>query len=203
MDIATGQRIRNARPASARLSSCKTSRIWFAGDAPLGGTRFQTTNSEAGIRFATNRFNEGNWGCAPSVRSGKGRTARPAELGNEIAMELAQARAASAPATVAFSRLSPVERRILATWIATARKGGIETAEDLGLRPWPGLGTETVIGVFRSGHLLASWLIVGRGDSWAVASCGDSAVSARVSSLADALALVYPRDAGSQDRSDA
>jgi hypothetical protein len=110
-----------------------------------------------------------------------------------MAMQLAHARAAAAPTDTAFRRLSPVERRMLAEWIAAARKGGIDTVEDLGLRPWPGLETETVIGVFKSGHLLASWLIVGRDGVWAVASCGDSAVSSRVSSLAHALALIYPR----------
>jgi hypothetical protein len=113
-------------------------------------------------------------------------------------MEFGQARAAPAQADRAFGGLSSVERRILAGWIAAAREGGIETAEDLGLRSWPGIGSETVIGVFKSGHLLASWLIVGHGDCWAVASCRDNAVSSRVSSLADALALVYPRDPASR-----
>lgn len=107
-------------------------------------------------------------------------------------MESAQAQHVVPAANTAFGGLSPVERRTLASWIAAAREGGIDTAEDLGFRPWPGVGTATVIGVFKSGHLLASWLIVGRAGSWAVASCGDSAVSSRVSSLADALALVYP-----------
>jgi hypothetical protein len=108
-------------------------------------------------------------------------------------MEFAHARAAAAQTDAAFGSLSPLERSTLARWMAAARKGGIDTVEDLGLRPWPGVGTETVIGVFKSGHLLASWLIVGRDGFWAVASCGDSAVSSRVSSLADALALVYSR----------
>jgi hypothetical protein len=116
----------------------------------------------------------------------------------ETEMEFGQARAAPAQADRAFGGLSFAERRTLVGWIAAAREGGIETAEDLGLRRWPGIGSETVIGVFKSGHLLASWLIVGNGDRWAVASCGDNAVSSRVSSLADALALVYPRDPASQ-----
>jgi hypothetical protein len=107
-------------------------------------------------------------------------------------MEFGQAQPVFPVTASAFGGLSPGERRTLAGWIATARKGGcIDTAEDLGVRPWPALGTETIIGVFKSGHLLASWLIIGHAGSWAVASCGDSAVSARVPSLADALALIY------------
>jgi len=113
-------------------------------------------------------------------------------------MAFGHARTAPAQAGSAFGGLSSVERRTLADWIAAAREGGIETAEDLGRRSWPGIGSETVIGVFRSGHLLASWLIVGHGDCWAVASCGDNAVSSRVSSLADALALVYPLEPASR-----
>jgi hypothetical protein len=107
-------------------------------------------------------------------------------------MDFGQAQPVYALTASAFGGLSPGERRTLAGWVAAARKaGGIDTAEDLGVRPWPGLGTETVIGVFKSGHLLASWLIVGHDGSWAVASCSDSAVSKRVPTLADALALVY------------
>jgi len=116
-------------------------------------------------------------------------------------MEFARAQHVVPAANTAFGGLSPIERRTLAGWIAAAREGGIDTAEDLALRSWPGLGTDNIIGVFKSGHLLASWLIVGRADSWAVASCGDSAVSSRVASLAEALALVYPRKQGAQGRS--
>lgn len=108
-------------------------------------------------------------------------------------MEFGQARLAAAKSPSTFGGLNVSERRTLASWLEAARRGGIDTAEDLGVRPWPGLGTETIIGVFKSGHLLASWLIVGRSGSWAVASCGNNAVSSRVGSLADALELVYPR----------
>jgi hypothetical protein len=108
-------------------------------------------------------------------------------------MEFAQAQAAIAGSARPVGGLSPGEQRVLAAWITAARNGGIETAEDLGVRPWPGHGTETIIGVFKSGHLLASWLVVGHASEWAVASCGDGAVSRRVDSLAAALDLVYPR----------
>jgi hypothetical protein len=115
-------------------------------------------------------------------------------------MEFGQAQPVFPATASAFGGLSTLERRTLAGWIAAAHEGGIDTAEDLGIRPWPDLGTETIIGVFKSGHLLASWLIVGRAGSWAVASCGDSAVSARVPSLAAALDLIYPREPAVQDQ---
>lgn len=111
---------------------------------------------------------------------------------DESAMEFAQAQATLARSSRALSGLTPLERRVLDGWIAAAREGGIEAAEDLGFRQWPGHGTETIIGVFKSGHLLASWLVVGQAGAWAVASCGDGAVSPRLASLADALELVYP-----------
>lgn len=95
----------------------------------------------------------------------------------------------------AFGGLSPVERHTLSSWVAAARRGGIDTAQDLGARDWPDHGAQTVIGVFKPEHLLASWLVVGRDGDWAVASCGDGMVSARQSSLADALKLVYAQRA--------
>jgi hypothetical protein len=115
---------------------------------------------------------------------------------DESAMEFAQAQASLARSGRALSGLTPLERRVLDGWVAAAREGGIETAEDLGFRAWPGQGTETIIGVFKSGHLLASWLVVGQAGAWAVASCGDGAVSPRLASLADALELVYPSAPG-------
>lgn len=130
---------------------------------------------------------------APVADQGNSRTARPAVLSDGMEMESGQAQPVFPVTASAFGGLSTIERGTLAGWIAVARKGGIDTAEDLGVRPWPGLGTETIIGVFKTGHLLSSWLIVGRAGSWAVASCGDSVVSARVSSLGDALDLIYPR----------
>jgi hypothetical protein len=111
-------------------------------------------------------------------------------------MEFAQAQASLARSGRALGGLTPLERRVLDGWVAAAREGGIETAEDLGFRAWPGQGTETIIGVFKSGHLLASWLVVGQAGAWAVASCGDGAVSPRLASLADALELVYPSGPG-------
>jgi len=92
----------------------------------------------------------------------------------------------------AFGALMVPQRRYLFGWSEAARTTGIDAVEDLSLRPWPECDAETIIGVFRSGHLLASWLIVGHGGTWAVAFCGDGTVSDSVATLADALHLVCP-----------
>ena len=77
-------------------------------------------------------------------------------------------------------------------WHDAARASGIDSIEDLTHRPWPRGDADTIIGVFESDHLLASWLIVGQAGEWAVACCRDSAVSASVPTLADALQIVCP-----------
>ena len=106
-------------------------------------------------------------------------------------MEFGQARAHTAPEHT-FPGLSAAERRTLAGWVAHARNAGIDGAQDLSVRAWPESAVNTnIIGIFRSGHVLASWLIVGQGGSWAVASCGNGEVSQGVASLAEALALVH------------
>ena len=73
-----------------------------------------------------------------------------------------------------------------------ARTDGIDAVEDLHARSWPGPGAETIIGVFQAEHLLASWLVVGQGGTWAVASCSDGSVSRTLPSLMDALNLICP-----------
>lgn len=83
-----------------------------------------------------------------------------------------------------------MERQGLSRWLAAARRAGIDAAEDLGARNWPGVTADCVIGIFESGHLLASWLVVGQGGRWAVARCADGAVSPSFGSLSEALALV-------------
>jgi len=107
-------------------------------------------------------------------------------------MQFRRAQAVCAEPEPSFQRLNTSERRTLTGWITRSRPAGIETVEDLGVRDWPDLRAENIIGVFKTGHLLASWLIVGQAGSWAVASCADGAVSQRMASLEDALALVYP-----------
>jgi hypothetical protein len=91
-----------------------------------------------------------------------------------------------------FGGLTVPQRRYLFGWRDAATATGIDTIEDLSLRPWPDCEAETIIGVFRSGHLLASWLIVGHAGTWAVAFCRDGTVSESVATLADALHLVCP-----------
>ena len=105
-------------------------------------------------------------------------------------MQIRNAQALFAPPVAGFSELSANERRTLEGWLAASRAAGIEAVEDLRVRPWPEPGAHSIIGVFKAGHLLASWLIVGQEGAWAVASCADGEVSRRVVSLAEALTLV-------------
>jgi hypothetical protein len=91
-----------------------------------------------------------------------------------------------------FSRLPPQDRAALCTWLVAMRVAGIERIEDLGSRIWPAPRAEFILGVFRTSQPLASWLLVGDGGAWVVASCTDGAVSARHASLAAALATLQP-----------
>lgn len=94
-----------------------------------------------------------------------------------------------------FRGLGPRDRRLLSLWLAAVRPAGIDSAEDLGARPWPAATADCIIGVFKAGHLLASWLVVGHDGRWAVACCADGAVSRSFGSLADALEAVCPAGA--------
>lgn len=123
------------------------------------------------------------------------RTAQPTCASDESTMEFGHAHAVLASQDNGFRGLSPVERRTLSRWLAAARRAGIDAAEDLGVRPWPAPSADSIIGVFKAGHLLASWLIVGQSGSWAVACCADGNVSSPLDTLADALALVCPVEA--------
>lgn len=107
-------------------------------------------------------------------------------------MKLAQIHPQRPPPAHAFAALTVPQRRYLFGWSDAARATGIDLVEDLSFRPWPDCDADTIIGVFRSGHLLASWLIVGHGGTWAVAFCSDGTVSNSVPTLADALHLVCP-----------
>jgi hypothetical protein len=92
----------------------------------------------------------------------------------------------------AFGRLTVAQWRYLLGWSEAAQATGIDAVEDLALRPWPECDAATIIGVFQSNHLLASWLVVGHGGMWAVACCSDGTVSRSVPTLADALDLICP-----------
>lgn len=128
-------------------------------------------------------------GCRGSCRQ-----AQPTHLFAGPLMEFVDVHASQPATKQAFATLAPVQRRYLEGWRAAAKSAGIDAVEDLGTRPWPQPGADTIIGVFRSGHRLATWLIVGRGGTWAVACCAEGAVSGALPSLADALAIICPID---------
>ncbi|MGH7043387.1 MAG: hypothetical protein ACREFY_14855, partial [Acetobacteraceae bacterium] len=49
-----------------------------------------------------------------------------------------------------------------------------------------------ILGVFRTGEVRATWLVVGQEDGWAVASCERNEVLGSNPSLAGALAMILP-----------
>ncbi len=87
--------------------------------------------------------------------------------------------------------LSVDDRRHLLAWLDKARVGGIDATEDLRMRPWPMPVTAQVIGVFRTGMTMATWLVVGQNDLWTVVSVAESTVLATRPSLAAALAIIH------------
>ena len=113
-------------------------------------------------------------------------------MGSARDMALIQTHASRPHDDQPFATLSDVERRYLEGWSVAARASGIDAVEDLRGRAWPGPVAECIIGVFQSGHLLATWLIVGEAGSWAVACCADGRVSDTLPSLVEALEFVCP-----------
>jgi hypothetical protein len=93
--------------------------------------------------------------------------------------------------------LTVEERRYLLAWTNAARAHGIDAAEDLRLRPWPVPIMADVIGVFRAGEGMASWLVVGQNGLWTVVSVAESEVLATMPTLAEALAIIHAPSAGS------
>ncbi len=94
----------------------------------------------------------------------------------------------SGPASL---ELSVEDRRHLLSWLDGARASGIDATEDLRLRPWPMAVTAQVIGVFRSGMTMATWLVVGQNELWTVVSVAESTVLATRPTLAAALAVIH------------
>ncbi len=90
-----------------------------------------------------------------------------------------------------FRALHTEERSYLLDWQSRVREIGIDAVQDLAPRRWPCPIADTIIGVYKLGDELASWLVVGHAGWWAVSCCGDGTVSRSFGSLADALALVY------------
>lgn len=88
--------------------------------------------------------------------------------------------------------VAPEEREAVAEWLSRARLSGIELLQDLRDRPWPVVTDAAILGVFRTGEVRATWLIVGQDDSWAVASCERNEVIGSNPSLAGALAMILP-----------
>lgn len=91
----------------------------------------------------------------------------------------------------ASSGLSVEDRRHLLAWLDEARMSGIDATEDLRLRPWPMPITAQVIGVYRSGLTMATWLVVGQNGLWTVVSVAEGTVLATRPTLAAALAIIH------------
>ena len=89
------------------------------------------------------------------------------------------------------SGLTVEERRHLMVWTDSARESGIDATEDLRLRPWPLPVSAAVIGVFRTGEGMASWLVVGQNGLWTVVSVREGNVMATRPTLADALTVIH------------
>jgi hypothetical protein len=98
---------------------------------------------------------------------------------------------AEPPPESRFPQLRPEDRLAVMAWLDRARGSGVDDLQDLSSRPWGSIRAEHVIGVFRTGDVAASWLLVGHGGTWAVASWPTGAVSARYDTLAAALADLH------------
>lgn len=94
--------------------------------------------------------------------------------------------------------LSVDDRRHLLTWLDDARIAGIDATEDLRMRPWPMPVTAQVIGVFRTGMTMATWLVVGQNDLWTVVSVAESTILATRPTLAAALAIIHSPPAATE-----
>jgi hypothetical protein len=106
----------------------------------------------------------------------------------------ARTQTAALPLAEPFRLLTPEEQVYLQTWWKQAAPAGIDTVEDLMARPWPRPVADAIIGVFRSGEELATWMVIGRSGAWVVASCSDGKVSTPVDTLAAALSQIHPVD---------
>jgi len=88
--------------------------------------------------------------------------------------------------------LNAEERRHLLMWLESARASGIDATEDLRMRPWPVAISASIIGVFRAGDEMASWLVIGQNGLWTVVSVSEGGVLATLPSLTEALAVIHP-----------
>jgi hypothetical protein len=93
-----------------------------------------------------------------------------------------------------FKGLSPEELAHLTNWSRAALASGIDGVEDMMARPWPCPTADAIIGVFRFGEELASFLVIGQDGAWVVANCADGTVSRQVGSLDAALSQLHRLD---------
>jgi hypothetical protein len=98
--------------------------------------------------------------------------------------------AISVPAQ-SFRALSPDDRAYLMNWSRAARLSGIDAVEDMMGRRWPCPVADVIIGVFRFGEELASWLVIGQDGEWVVACCAAGTVSGKFDSLATVLSRLH------------
>ncbi|HXT80837.1 MAG TPA: hypothetical protein VN702_14835 [Acetobacteraceae bacterium] len=112
---------------------------------------------------------------------------------------MATKRVEADPLLSCFDRLTEADRRYLAHWLEHARESGIDDVRDLSRRGTLAAGIPadlSIIGVYRAGQALASWLVVGRRDGWVAASCTQGTVSC-VRDLPGSLALIHAAPAKS------
>jgi hypothetical protein len=86
--------------------------------------------------------------------------------------------------------LTPADGKVLADWLAVAKTTGIEMVSDFTPRPWRVAQADVVIGVFETGQMVASWMVVRSRGRWVVAAVHNGTVSDARVALADALRLI-------------
>jgi hypothetical protein len=113
---------------------------------------------------------------------------------------MAPKRVEADPLLARFDRLTEEERLHLARWLDGARSAGIDEVQDLSRRErlTTGMPDELrIIGVYRTGQSLASWVVIGHGGGWVVAACTRGTVSRVCDSFAESLALIHADSAQS------
>ncbi len=104
---------------------------------------------------------------------------------------LTDAASSSRDRTAPSTGLTVDERRYLMAWIESARASGIDATEDLRLRPWPVPISASVIGVFRAGESIATWLVVGQNGLWTVILVASGHIVTTQPTLAEVLAEIH------------
>jgi hypothetical protein len=89
-----------------------------------------------------------------------------------------------------FEGLEDTDRQVLERWLAGVSHLGIDAAIDLSSRPWNLPASCVIIGVFKRGAKVASWLLVGDGLGWTLVNCATNDIAGAADTLASALALI-------------